>query len=229
MLLLAFDTAGPDCAVALARGDAHELEILVRSSERIHRGHAERLMPMVEAALGEARLAFDDLHRIAVTVGPGSFTGVRVGIAAARALAMALEIPAAGVGSLDAMAFEVMRSEFQGTVVAALDAKRGEIYALARDLASSTPLVQPKAMRVEGLISMLERAPRPLLLTGSGAPILAASLDPTDFRVAGLADAPDIASVALLGLKGDASDKPVPLYLRGADAKPQFDKAVAQA
>ena len=102
MLLLAIDTAGPDCAVALARSGAGGAEILVRASERIGRGHAERLMPMIEAALRRsASVDFADLDRIAVTTGPGSFTGVRVGIAAARGLALALDIPAVGVGSLD--------------------------------------------------------------------------------------------------------------------------------
>src|SRR6266404_2143129 len=111
MLLLAIDTAGPDCAVALARSGADGGKILVRTSERIGRGRAERLMPMIESALAEAGADFADLDRVAVTTGPGSFTGVRVGIAAARGLALALDIPAVGVRSLDALAFPIARSD----------------------------------------------------------------------------------------------------------------------
>ena len=86
--------------------------------------------------LGGGASDFSDLDRIAVTPGPGSFTGVRVGIAAARGLALALDIPAIGIGSLDALALPVVRSGNAGTVVAALDAKRHEVFVLAQDIAS---------------------------------------------------------------------------------------------
>ena len=116
MLLLAIDTAGPVCAVALARAADGGPEILTRIEERIGRGHAERLMPMIEEALTCAQKSFDDLDRIGVTIGPGSFTGVRVGVAAARGLALALDIPAVGVGSLDAIMLPVTRAYDSGTV-----------------------------------------------------------------------------------------------------------------
>ena len=116
MLLLAIDTAGPDCGVALARLRGGDAEILVSASERIGRGHAERLMPMIEAALDAAQVTFAELTRIAVTTGPGSFTGVRIGIAAARGLALALDIPAVGVGSLEALAYPAVRAGGDGTV-----------------------------------------------------------------------------------------------------------------
>ena len=87
-------------------------------------------MPMIEATLSKAGVAFDDLDRIAVTTGPGSFTGVRVGVAAARGLALALDIPAVGIGSLEALASPLVRTARNGTVVAALDAKRGEVFAI---------------------------------------------------------------------------------------------------
>src|SRR4051812_18694458 len=122
MLVLAIDTAGPDCAVALARFDADRIEILARGAESIGRGHAERLLPIIESVLSQAGCSFHDLDRVAVTVGPGSFTGVRVGIAAARGLALALNIPAVGVGTLDALALPILHAESIGTVVAVLDA-----------------------------------------------------------------------------------------------------------
>jgi tRNA threonylcarbamoyl adenosine modification protein YeaZ len=114
MLLLAFDTAGPQCAVALARGDQDSFEILAGATERIVRGHAERLMPMIEAALDQSGLSFGDIDRIAVTIGPGSFTGVRVGVAAGRGLGLALGIPVLGIGTLHALAAMAVESHRYG-------------------------------------------------------------------------------------------------------------------
>lgn len=229
MLLLAFDTAGPDCAVALARGEGGSPGLLARRSERIVRGHAERLMPMIESALDEAALTFADVDRIAVTTGPGSFTGVRVGVAAARALALALSVPAVGIGSLAALAHAAAPSDMHGTVAAVLDAKREELYALAQDIASGAVLVPATAMRVADLARRLERASPPLILTGAGAPQLAAALAGSELRIVGVAESPDIAAVARLGWAAETGSPPVPLYLRGADAKPQTGKAVARA
>lgn len=219
-MLLAIDTAGPACAVAVARSDNGGTNILARAEEHIGRGHAERLMPMIEAVLGEAGVAFPDLTRIAVTVGPGSFTGVRVGVAAARGLALALSIPAVGIGSLAALARAARGLHQVGTIVAAFDARRGEIYALVQDIVSERALAGPAAFAPAALAARLGDAPPPLVLTGSGAPVLAPLL-PSDVVVLGLADYPDIADVAALGLAGDASRPPLPFYARGADAKPQ--------
>jgi tRNA threonylcarbamoyl adenosine modification protein YeaZ len=227
MLLLAIDTAGPDCSVALAKSGSAGTAILFERSERIGRGHAERLMPMIESSLDAAGVAFDDLQRIAVTTGPGSFTGVRVGIAAARGLALALDIPAIGIGSLDALALPVMRERKQGTVVATLDARRGEVYALARDLATGETLIDSSAIAVEAIATKLATAQRPFVLNGSGATLLAAACG-DGCIIAGTADSPAIAHVASLGAKDVPSDAPIPLYARGADAKPQGDKAVAR-
>lgn len=229
MLLLAFDTAGPDCAVALAVDGGIAPAILASGAERLGRGHAERLMPMVEATLAEAARSFDELDRIAVTTGPGSFTGVRVGIAAARALALALDIPAVGVGSLRALALAILQNNSAGTAVAVLDAKRGEIYAHVEDIATGAVLVEAAAMRVEDLAKTLGQAALPLLLTGGAAPLLAGVLADRGARIVGTSESPDIAAVALLGLRAETASPPVPLYARGADAKPQAAKAVARA
>jgi tRNA threonylcarbamoyladenosine biosynthesis protein TsaB len=227
MLLLAFDTAGPNCAVAVARLGASGPAILSRATERVGRGHAERLEPMVKAALAAAKASFTDLGRIAVTTGPGSFTGVRVGIAFARGLALALDIPAIGVGSLEAIALPLERNS-EGTVVAVLDAKRGEVYALVRDIASSVALVDSEALRIEDLALRLSHARRPIVLTGAGAPLLARLLPEGDARIAATAEAPDICDVVESAISGSSSGPPLPHYARGADAKPQADKAVAR-
>jgi tRNA threonylcarbamoyladenosine biosynthesis protein TsaB len=227
VLLLAFDTAGPNCAVAVARAGADGVDILARASEQLGRGHAERLQPMVGAALAAAKAGYTDLDRMAVTTGPGSFTGVRVGVAFARGLALALDIPAIGVGSLDALARPLTRGG-EGTVAAVLDAKRGEVYALVRDTASGAALVDSEAVRVEELMLRLSHARRPLALTGAGAPIMAELLPEGEATVAATAEAPDIADVVALALTGPASGPPLPHYARRADAKPQTDKAVAR-
>jgi len=221
MFLLAFDTAGPDCAVAVARSGEESPEILARAGERIGRGHAERLMPMIEAVLGEAGIAFRDLGRLAVTTGPGSFTGVRIGIAAARGLALALEIPAVGIGSLDAIAFPVARSHSAGTLATALDARRGEIYARVEDLSSGMVLRKAFAVRPDDLAIELAKAKRPLLLAGSGAHLLASLLPASEAQMIGAAESPAIADVASLAFRSGAGRPLAPLYARGADAKPQ--------
>jgi len=222
MLLLAIDTAGPSCAVAIARDNT----ILAQISEEIGRGHAERLMPMIEAGLAKAGVEFKDLDRVAVTTGPGSFTGVRVGIAAGRGLALALDIPAIGIRSLDALAFPVTRARDAGTVVAVLDARREEVYALAEDLGSGETLVAATAISAEALAATLEDVREPLILIGAGAPLVADALGNRDFEIAGTPQYPDIADVARLAISAPQALPPTPLYARAADAKPQSDKAL---
>jgi tRNA threonylcarbamoyladenosine biosynthesis protein TsaB len=231
MLLLAIDTAGPACAVALAHAAGqrdNRPEILARVEERIGRGHAERLMPMIEEALARAESSFDDLDRIAVTVGPGSFTGVRVGVAAARGLALALDIPTVGIGSLAAIALPVAHVHGTGTVLAALDAKRGEVYALAQSLSSGAVSIEATSIPIGDLAARINRLARPLILVGAGAPIVANAIGPDNASIFSETDAPDIADVAALGFLADAASLPAPLYARGADAKPQADKALAR-
>jgi tRNA threonylcarbamoyl adenosine modification protein YeaZ len=226
MLLLALDTAGPDCAAALARAQSGECEIVAERSETLGRGHAERLIPMIEELLTEASSSFADLGRIAATTGPGSFTGIRVGVAAARGLALALAIPAVGVGSLEALAFDAAKERRAGTAVAALDAKRGEVYVLAQDIGSGAIVIEAAVLRLESAAARLSGARAPLILTGSAAPLLAGFQSGAE--IAGTAASPHIGDVAALGLRKIAGEPPVPIYVRGADAKPQSDKAVAR-
>jgi tRNA threonylcarbamoyladenosine biosynthesis protein TsaB len=183
---------------------------------------------MNDAALADAGAGYGDLQRIAVTVGPGSFTGVRVGVAFARGLALALDIPATGIGTLEALAYPHGRSG-EGTLAAVLDARRGEVYALVRDIASGRTLLEPAALPIGDLALRLSKAAPPITLTGSGAPLLAEALSEADVRIAGTADSPDIADVVALAAEAHDSGPPLPLYARAADAKPQLDKAVARA
>jgi tRNA threonylcarbamoyladenosine biosynthesis protein TsaB len=226
MLLLAIDTAGPDCAAAITRPGVEAPEILASSAERIGRGHAERLMPMIEAVLGEAGISFGNLDRVGATVGPGSFTGVRIGVAAARGLSLALDIPAVGIGSLDALLYPVARRHRAGTGVAVLDARRGEVYALARSLETGELIVEAAALRPAVLAEQLADCERPLVLTGSGAPLVATLLPASDVRIGDTPESPDIADVAALALDADALRPPSPFYARGADAKLQTASVV---
>lgn len=228
MLLLAIDTAGPACAVALLRQVRGDAQIIAQASENIGRGHAEHLMPMIEATLAGSGIALHDLNRIAVTTGPGSFTGIRVGVAAARGLALALDIPAVGIGSLEAMIFPVAREQDRGTVVAVLDAKRGEVFAQARDIESGGALIEAVALPPRNLALRLTHARHPITLVGNGSPMLAAVLGETGARIAGTPDSPDISDVARLGVMSEPGRPPVPYYGRGADAKPQVDKVLTQ-
>lgn len=118
-LILAFDTASSRCAAALVRGGA----VLVSRDEPMDRGQAERLMPLLEELLAEAGVGWADLEGLAVCTGPGNFTGLRIAVAAARGLALALGIPAVGVS-----AFEVM-APMTGAGTVVIEDRRGAVFA----------------------------------------------------------------------------------------------------
>ena len=119
MIVLGLDTCLNACSVAVLDGGT----VLAHRSETMARGHQERLAPMARAVMEDAGLKFDRLERIGATVGPGSFTGLRVGVAFAKGLASALAIPAVGVGALEALA-----AEADGLVAAVIDARRDQFY-----------------------------------------------------------------------------------------------------
>lgn len=184
--------------------------VLASAREVMARGHQERLAPMAQAAMAEAGLSFDRLERIAVTVGPGSFTGLRVGIAFAKGLTSALGIPGVGIGTLEALA-----AEASGLVFAAIDARREQVY--VQPFEDGRPLTPPDAVRLETAAARLAEIAmgRPLTLVGSGAQLLAPMVPGA--RVLSLEGA-DARQVARLG--AERSPGPLePLYLRAPDAK----------
>ncbi|HLJ62563.1 MAG TPA: tRNA (adenosine(37)-N6)-threonylcarbamoyltransferase complex dimerization subunit type 1 TsaB, partial [Stellaceae bacterium] len=136
MKVLAFDCAGNACAAALVRAGA----VLAQRLTRLERGHAQLLAPMIEAVMKEAGTRFSDLDLIAVTTGPGSFTGVRIGLATARGLALAADCPLVGVTSFAAIAAGIAPLADLNLVVA-VDSKRAEFYvqAFGPDGAALTP------------------------------------------------------------------------------------------
>lgn len=222
VLTLALDCSARLCAAALYEADTDS--ILASASPDIGRGHAEQLPAIVEAVLAEAGLDLSRIERIGVTVGPGSFAGIRVGVAFARGLALALGAPCVGVGSLEAIAIPAARQG--GTpVMAALDARRDHVWAILVDPRGEviSPAAELTPAAAAGLV--LERNCR---IIGSGAELLSAVDVSLAARIIAAPVAPRIEEVARLAAALDpAANLPEPRYLREADAKPQSGFAVA--
>lgn len=210
MLVLGLDTCLSSCSVAVLDGE----RVLASAREVMARGHQERLAPMAQQVMAEAGLAFDRLDRIAVTVGPGSFTGLRVGIAFAKGLALALDLPAVGVGTLEALAAEAGKDS-GGLVFPAIDARRGQLYLQAFE--DGRALMAPDALTAEVAAARLAEISqgRPFTLVGSGAALLA-DLAPSARIVP--AEGADARHVARLAAARDPAPLK-PLYLRAPDAK----------
>ncbi|MCA8879899.1 MAG: tRNA (adenosine(37)-N6)-threonylcarbamoyltransferase complex dimerization subunit type 1 TsaB [Rhodobacteraceae bacterium] len=206
--VLAFDTSGPCCAVALLLGATH-----VERCEDLGRGQAERLFPLVEDVLAETCTAWADLAGIGVGSGPGNFTGIRIAVAAARGLSLALGRPAVGVSRLEAQALDLPRP-----VVSTVAAPRGALYLQTFDAAGSS---QPVMLTSEDIATA--RLPATAAVTGDAADRIAAVTGgPVAPPVFPLAVA--IARIARQRL-GQPAMRPAPLYLRPADAAPSRDAA----
>lgn len=220
MKILGIDTALGACSVALLDGE----RILGRARAEMQRGHAEALAPMVADTITGAGVTFSALERIAVTTGPGTFTGQRVGLAFARALALGLKIPAVGVTTLDAMSAQALEEENAQIAISVCDAKRGEVYLGGRNLAGEAvlePALAPLSDAVER-IGSIARMEGKLVLAGTGAALIESSFSgftsPTVF--AANVCQPDAIYVARLGAAVTVSEAPPkPLYLRAPDAK----------
>jgi tRNA threonylcarbamoyladenosine biosynthesis protein TsaB len=224
MRVLAIDTALDTCAAALL--DTKAEVPLASHSLDIDRGHAEALIPLVERVLKAAGAGFDSVDRIATTVGPGSFTGLRVGISAARGFALVSGKPAVGVTTLAALAAPYMTESDAVPVIAAIDARHGNLY-LQMFGAGGRTLVAARACGLRDAIRAV--ALGPARIAGSGAPMLAAHWPASVVAplVIDARPAPDIAWVARLGAAADpAQAKPRPLYLRPPEAKPQDASAL---
>lgn len=220
MRVLAIDTALGACAAAVL--DSASGTLLVHESLAMTRGHAEALMPLVARLMQRCALRFAALDRLAVTTGPGSFTGLRVGLAAARGLALAAGKSAVGVSTLCAYAAPHLADDASLPVVAAIDARHGQVYLQLFGRASGR--CAARAPRLAPLAEAVDAARMaPARLVGSAAPAIAVHLTgaATPLCVDARA-APDIAFVARLGAaRSPGESPPQPLYLRGADAQPQ--------
>ena len=209
MLILAFDCSGPGCAVALWRDGA----VLAAERRAMERGQAEVLMPMIEEIMERAHVRYTAIDRLAVTVGPGSFTGVRVGLAAARGLALASAKTCIGVLTTEVIAAAARDSQAGGDVLVAIDTKRGDLY-VQRFSQMAVPLGAPLAMAVSDLQAWWGEAP--VIVAGDGADAALAVLGQRARR-AGVAPWPDPALIATLAATRDPTPGgPLPVYVHEA-------------
>ena len=162
MNLLAIDTAGKTAAVAVLRDEV----LLYEAAANNGLTHSETLLPMVDAALKACGLRCADIDLYGVTAGPGSFTGLRIGLAAVKGMALPRQTPCAGVSTLEALAWGMAG---QGTVVGALDARRGQVYWAGFDLAIHDRLTPDAAAPVQALENFVAGCKKPLFFVGDGA------------------------------------------------------------
>ena len=217
MLILAIDTALDACAAGVLDTDAGKL--IAHQSQAMKRGHAEALMPLIARVMTESGIAFATLDRIAVTTGPGSFTGLRVGLSAARGIALAASKPVVGLTALTAYAAPVVSQNGEQPVISAIDARHDQVYFQVVS-GDGSSLILPRVGSIdEALDAARFGAPH---LVGNAAKILADRWPadaPPPFKV-DPQPAPDITWVAWLGAAVNPDTAPArPLYLRAPDAK----------
>jgi tRNA threonylcarbamoyladenosine biosynthesis protein TsaB len=219
MRVLAIDTALAACSAAIL--DTDQGGIVASKSVAMTRGHAEALIPLLRQIMDEAQTAFLNLDRVVVTTGPGSFTGLRVGISAARGIALAIGKPAVGVSTLAAYAAPYLAEDDTAPVVVAIDARHQHVYlqvfapggrsALGARLAPLNDAVRAAAAA-------------PARIVGSAAQSVADALSASDAAPLGVdaRGAPDIDWVARMGAAlPEGQAPPKPQYLRAPDAQPQ--------
>src|SRR5215510_2722926 len=219
MRVLAIDTALEACSVAIL--DTERTDVCAHESLPMQRGHAEALMPLVARVLDRAQLDFSAIDRVAVTTGPGSFTGLRVGIAAARGIALAAGKPAIGLTTLAAFAAPFIAADDTLPVVVAIDARHDHVYLQVFGPGGHTIVAPRVAPLREALRVSTTGAPR---IVGTAAGKLAAAWPASERAPSAVEQraAPRIDWVARLGAAAtDTDTPPKPLYLRAADAHPQ--------
>ena len=218
MLILAFDTAVAACSAGLySVSSGRDGKVLAAARAAMDQGQAEAQMPMIEAVMAKAGTSYAALDRIAVTVGPGSFTGVRVGLAAARGLGLAASKPVIGVMTTEVLAAMAPETERKAApnILAAVDTKRGDLYVQQFD----------NALReIRGVCALAPSdlaawcAPGSTLVVGDAATLATAVLGPR--AIVSAAEAlPDMAALARLAAARDAvTGGPLPVYVRPPDA-----------
>jgi tRNA threonylcarbamoyladenosine biosynthesis protein TsaB len=220
--ILAFDTATPDTVVALATDGAEPLELRHAPAPGERPGHASQLLPLAEALLDRAGLTFADVDRIGVGVGPGTFTGLRIGVATARALAQGSGADVAAVSTLRTLA---AAAGHDGPVLAVLDARRGEAFAAA--YRGDEELVAAVAIKPEALAGLIRTRPEPpetWLAVGDGALAFRDQLEPAAIAVpADGHPSHRVSAVAICRLATTIAPTPrdalVPDYVRLPDAE----------
>jgi len=227
LIVLALDTALASCSVCLF--DSERDKVVASEAAMLGRGHAEALLPMLERVVAKLDGGFAKIERVGVVTGPGSFTGLRVGIAAARAVGLAVGCPVVGVSTLAALAAPLV-AEAEGAPIAALvDARHGNLY-FQLFSSEGRPLADPAALSLEQAVARIGE--EPVHLVGGPAGILQAALVKAARTVkSSLTEAvPDIVSVAKLAVEADPRKaRPDPLYVKGADARTLAEQAAGAA
>jgi len=222
MLILAIDTALEACAAAVL--DTTTSNVLASESQAMKRGHAEALMPLIGRVMKEWGRPFATLDRIAVTTGPGSFTGLRVGLSAARGIALAAGKPVVGITTLSAYAAPVVSETGEQPVISAIDARHDQVYFQVVS-GNGSSLIRPRVAPIADAVAASRfGAPH---LVGNAASILAERW-PAEAAPPVNVDqhpAPDIAWVAWLGAAVSPDSAPArPYYLRAPHAKPAHEQ-----
>lgn len=227
MKILAIDTALDACQAAVF--DSEEEKLLAMLSHDMRRGHAEALIPIIADAMKAASLDYADLDRIATTVGPGSYTGLRVGISAVKGLAIASGKPTVGITTLAALSAPLISEDPAVPVVAAIDARHGNIFFHMAG-AGQRILLSPRCAAVEEAVLTISSGP--VRLVGPGAPLLAANWPRHSGKPPAAIDArakPSIEWVARLAAAAEPLRSPAkPLYLRAPDVTPQVSHHIAR-
>ena len=208
MALLVIDTCLAACQVALF----DDGRMILGLSEPMERGHQERLAPMAAEVMAGADASFSDITRIAVTLGPGSFTGLRVGLAFAKGLHLATGAPLVGIGTLAALAAS---TGSRSLTAGAIDARRGMVY--LQGFRSGDALGAPDILPITEAASRLAAmSPGRWRVIGPGADLLTGVNNTDTVNLA----APDLLALGELAAAARPDDAVSPLYLRAPDARP---------
>ncbi len=224
MLLLTFETSAKAASVALMQNG----KLLGESYQNTGLTHSQTLMVMAEDLLKQCGFAAQDVQAVAVAAGPGSFTGVRIGVAAAKGLAWGAQVPCHGVSTLQSMALGL--GAFQGTVCPVMDARRSQVYnaLFAAENGQLTRICDDRAIALAELAEELKALPQPIFLVGDGSELTYRTLKDT---VPGLVLPPECrmhqraVGVGLAALKAIEAGEPgdaealQPNYLRLSQAE----------
>jgi tRNA threonylcarbamoyladenosine biosynthesis protein TsaB len=221
MNVLAFDTCFNACSAAIGTCEDGVIHIIAARFEPMATGQAECLLPMISECLAEAKLSMADIGKIAVTTGPGTFTGTRIGISAAKGLALANRTPVAGLSSLHLMARQVALAAPQPHDIGiVIDVRRDEVYMQRFDSTGLVPKTAPALMSVAQASDLTHSST--IFLAGNGAALVAPHDRAQIFSCKGAAEhLPDARYAVDILSTGNLTGIPVsPLYLRAPDAKP---------
>ena len=220
--ILGIESSTSVCSVAISCGE----QVVVEYTLELGRHHSERLQPMIERALQEADLELCDLDSVAVAAGPGSFTGLRIGMGLAKGLCRGADLKFVMISTLKSMALSAGAEGM--SVCPMLDARREEVYAGVYDIVEGLPVLK-KPDRADSIKNWVQDLPRPVLLVGDGAyayrDVIVDTLGPAAHFINASLGRPSAGAVALLGglrsKQGDVDDVEVaePFYLRRTQAE----------